>query len=380
MPLPPPDFARIFVPGSSRLLPDDGGSLVVRVLTGVPLSLPSGHVIAMEPLGCGIGDPSETAFTQHVPPGIYPVVLVAVDLIDMEGGVQDSRVAAARLEIRGEPVATWELALQPGQDADQLDDDELFGYPVDGGAGCFVDAQTFQAAGEEEDFAGRVMDSLWGKPQPPVGSVPDCAPVTMPVGGNEHALVMFGTGSGDGTYPTWIGRNANGDITCFLTDFQILTDEDHQEVNGDAWRNRIPAPPDTATQYHTLKDRLQGRPLLTELLPGGTLRLGSLSSASGAFLLLNQDDGDVVIYRDQDGTPVWRTGTQLEDELTGLYSNRLVLHSSGDLVLFAPTGTQLWNSGTRGRDVQRAVLTDEGRLTLVGPDGGEVWSSELSSA
>jgi hypothetical protein len=77
---------------------------------------------------------------------------------------------------------------------------------------------------------------------------------------------------------------------------------------------------------------------------------------------------------------VWRTGTQLEDELTGLYSNRLVLHSSGDLVLFAPTGTQLWNSGTRGRDVQRAVLTDEGRLTLVGPDGGEVWSSELSPA
>jgi hypothetical protein len=193
---------------------------------------------------------------------------------------------------------------------------------------------------------------------------------------------MFSTGRGDGTYPTWIGRNDNGDITCFLTDFQVLTDEDDQEISGDAdaSRNRIPAPPDTATQYRTVKHRLEGRPLLTELLPGGTLRLGSLSSESGTFLLLNQDDGDVVIYRDQDGTPVWRTGTQLEDELTGLYSNRLVLQSSGDLVLFAPTGTRLWNSGTRGRDVQRAVLTDEGRLTLVGADGGEVWSSELSPA
>ena len=93
---------------------------------------------------------------------------------------------------------------------------------------------------------------------------------------------------------------------------------------------------------------------------------------------MNQDDGDVVIYRAQDGAAVWRTDTVLEDELTGLYSNRLVLQDSGNLVVFAPTGAQLWSSGTQGRDVERAVLTDEGRLILVGADGGEVWSSELS--
>ncbi|MFI1409849.1 DUF4241 domain-containing protein [Streptomyces sp. NPDC020707] len=380
MPLSAPDFAQLFAPGTSRLLPDVDGSLVVRTLPGVPLSLPSGRVIAMEPLGCGVGDPAEMSFTQQVRPGTYPVVLVTVHLIDAADGHQDTCVAAARLEIRDEPVATWELALQSGQDTDQLDDGELFGYPVDGGTGCFVDAQTFQAAGEEEDFTSQVAESMWGKPQPPAGSVPDCTPVTISVGNNKHALVMFSTGRGDGNYPTWIGRNANGAITCFLTDFQILTDEDDQEAMGDAdaLRNRIPAPPDTATQYCTLQYRLEGMPLLTELLPGGTLRLGALSSKSGTFLLVNQDDGDVVIYRAQDGAPVWRTETQLKDELTGLYSNRLVLQDSGNLVLFAPTGTQLWNSGTQGRDVQRAVLTDQGRFVLVGADGGEVWSSELS--
>lgn len=380
MPVAAPDFAQLFAPGTSRPLPDADGSLVVRVLTGVPLSLPSGRVIAMEPLGCGAGDPAEMAFTQQVRPGTYSVVLVTADVIGTDGGHQDSRVAAARLEIRDEPVATWELALQPGQDTDQLDDDELFGYPVDGGTGCFVDAQTFQAAGEEEDFTGRVAESMWGRLQHPAGSVPDCAPVTMSVGDNEHALVMFNTGWGDGNYPTWIGRAADGAIACFLTDFQVLADEDDDQeavCDAQAMGNRIPAPLDTATQYRALKHRLEGMPLLTQLLPGSTLRLGSLSSGSGTFLLVNQADGDVVIYRTQDGAPVWRTGTLLEQELTG-YSNRLVLQDSGNLVLVAPTGMQVWNSGTRGRNVQRAVLTDEGRLILVGADGGEVWSSDLS--
>ncbi|WP_191971763.1 hypothetical protein [Streptomyces luteolifulvus] len=46
------------------------------------------------------------------------------------------------------------------------------------------------------------------------------------------------------------------------------------------------------------------------------------------------------------------------------------------MAVFAPTGVQVWNSATQGRDVQRAVLGDDGRLLLLGPDGGEVWSSE----
>jgi hypothetical protein len=301
-----------------------------------------------------------------------------VDLIGADGGHRDTRVAAARLEIRDEPVATWELALLPGEDTEDLDDGELFGYPVDGGTGCFVDAQTFQAAGEEEDFAVQVAASIWHRPQAPVGSVPQRAPITMSVGNDEHAVVVFDTGWGDGNYSTWIGRTADGDVACFLTDFQVLADEDDREAVGgaEALRNRIPAPLDTVAQYRALKRRLEGTPILTELLPGGTLRLGSLSSRSGTFLLVNQEDGDVVIYRAHDGATVWRTGTLLEEELIGL-SNRLVLQNSGNLVVFAPTGVQVWNSGTQGRDVQRAVLSDEGRLILVGADGGEVWSSEL---
>jgi hypothetical protein len=226
MPVLAPDFGTLFVPGTSHPFPDADGSLVVRVLPGVPLSLPSGRVIAMEPLGCGDGDADELAFTQQVRPGTYPVALIAVDLIGADGGLRDTRVAAARLEIRDEPVATWELALVPGEDTEELDGDELFGYPVDGGTGCFVDARIFQAAGAEEDFAGRVAEVMWGRPQASADSVPECAPITMSVGDDDHAVIVFSTGWGDGGYSTWIGRTAGGDIACFLTDFEILPDDD----------------------------------------------------------------------------------------------------------------------------------------------------------
>ena len=34
--------------------------------------------------------------------------------------------------------------------------------------------------------------------------------------------VMFRTGDGDGTYPTWIGHTAAGELACFVIDFMFL--------------------------------------------------------------------------------------------------------------------------------------------------------------
>ena len=39
-----------------------------------------------------------------------------------------------------------------------------------------------------------------------------------------HTLVAFTSGWGDGFYPTWIGRSASGEVTCFLTDFFVAPD------------------------------------------------------------------------------------------------------------------------------------------------------------
>jgi hypothetical protein len=35
-------------------------------------------------------------------------------------------------------------------------------------------------------------------------------------------------GWGDGAYPTWVGRDARGDVTCFVTDFFVVPAEDER--------------------------------------------------------------------------------------------------------------------------------------------------------
>lgn len=239
MPSVAPNFTHLFAPGT-RYPWSCGDSLLVVELPGVPLSLPSGRIVAIEPFLCGSGDPASLAFTQQVSPGTYPVVLVAVDVIGEQGEYRgDTRVAAARLDIRDEPVATWELAVQTGQDTKQLPADEVYDFPIGSGWGSFVDAQTFHVIGEEQNFheedyfAERVLDYIWKRDsEDPISLWPEklAEPVTVPVRDHEHAVVVFTTGWGDGIYDTWIGRTADGDIACFLSDFEALPDMEEQRA------------------------------------------------------------------------------------------------------------------------------------------------------
>ncbi|MEK8170544.1 DUF4241 domain-containing protein [Streptomyces sp. M19] len=199
------------------------------MLPGVPLSLPSGRVIAIEPFMAGGDDADAVAFTARVEPGTYPVVLSEIELIDTDGEVKDSRVAAARLVIRDEPVARWELAVTADQDPSELGDDGYFGYPVDGGTGCFLDAETYRALEAEEDFGDRVLVTMYpcfGESRDG-GTVP--SPITLAVGEDPTAVVFYSTGFGDGVYATWVGRTAAGEVACFVTDFDTFYDEDEDE-------------------------------------------------------------------------------------------------------------------------------------------------------
>jgi len=35
-------------------------------------------------------------------------------------------------------------------------------------------------------------------------------------------IIAFMSGPGDGVYPTWIGYAADGQVVCFITDFEFL--------------------------------------------------------------------------------------------------------------------------------------------------------------
>jgi hypothetical protein len=209
MSLKPLDFDQWFTAAAGT---DSGGAYFTVRLDTAELSLPTGRVAAMEP------GYLPQAFVQAVPPGRYPVTALVMayrESPDPGAGDYDDAVAAARVTVRDEPAVSWEMALRDGQSADGLADDEFYGYPADGGIGCFTDegasAQLLAGGGSEwlEDVGMDVLD------RPTAVTV-----VTDPDG--EPVLAAFTTGCGDGHYPTWVGRNAAGDITCFVTDFFLL--------------------------------------------------------------------------------------------------------------------------------------------------------------
>lgn len=217
LPLQPRGLDMLFRPGARYALPrgDDIGKVdvvVVDVRQGGLLQLPSGRLVAADP---GWLDTRLAPFTVAVDPGAYPVTLA---VIRFEDEPAHQRVAAGRLLVREEPVATWELALRPGEDPRLLGDNQFFGFGVDTGTACFHDAAvTATMAGRLTDAWEQFVGAHWEK----LGSQ---QPVEVLDPGSGANLIAFESGWGDGSYPTWIGRTAGGQVACFVADMLVLHD------------------------------------------------------------------------------------------------------------------------------------------------------------
>ncbi|MFJ5307830.1 DUF4241 domain-containing protein [Streptomyces sp. NPDC088350] len=216
MPMTARDYTWLFTPGSTFTEEETGTVGVIHLADGGQLWLPTGQVVACDPFVC-LGGGEAEPFTVAVAPGHYRVEAAVATITHRDEPPSDDphlRVAAARLVIRDEPTTTWELALQPGQDLTELTEDEFYGYGVDAGTGCFYDASVDGSFPECEGDEGPLWDAFEKD-----GHAPGPYLVTSPSTG--HTLAAFGSGWGDGAYPTWIGRTAAGEVTCFVTDFFV---------------------------------------------------------------------------------------------------------------------------------------------------------------
>ncbi|MEV7519974.1 DUF4241 domain-containing protein [Streptomyces sp. NPDC091371] len=219
MPMTAPDYSLHFTPGHTFSYESGVTGTMATVGVG-ELSLPTGRVVACDPfvyLGSGDVEP----FTAQVPPGRYRVEAAIATLArpgEPAAARPHTRVAAARLVIRDVPAVTWEIALQEGQDPAELGEDEFYGYGVDAGTGCFYDPSAdgaFPGTEEEEGPVWAAMEAAGDGPM-----------MFLAEGRDGHNLAAFTSGWGDGAYPTWVGRDAAGEITCFLTDFFVVPTED----------------------------------------------------------------------------------------------------------------------------------------------------------
>ena len=211
-----PDFSKLFEDGRA-VESADSGRVVLRRHAAGELALKTGRVVACDPAA-----PEVEPFTVGVAPGSYPVFLGDAHF-EQDG---DERVAGAMLVVsEGAPVR-WELALVAGQDASELAGDEVFGYEVDSGFGCLLDAEAAAAysGALEEDGSSleeRIADALdatyvdtwsWAN----VAVAPEAG----------LNLVAFSAGMGDGLYASYFGYDAGGKVVALVTDFALFEHAD----------------------------------------------------------------------------------------------------------------------------------------------------------
>ncbi|TDC93563.1 DUF4241 domain-containing protein [Actinomadura sp. 7K507] len=180
-----------------------------------PAVLPTGRIVASE----GLPSAEDAPFAATIPPGTYPMH-AWVTVIRKRGKEFDRRNAALELRVSDVPTVSWEMALTEDESIDRLEGDDYIGFSVDSGCATIADADTCEAL-RRWDFdrweSVYIPRPLPRKPVP--GYV--TAVVDPATGAN---LSVVGSGWGDGSYPTFIGRDADGGITRFVIDFMVLLD------------------------------------------------------------------------------------------------------------------------------------------------------------
>jgi Protein of unknown function (DUF4241) len=200
----PSAVADLFRPGTRHVL-DTGQPVVAATQFAGVLHMPTGRLFAVDPSWLYLGPPpGVTPFTVPAPPGDYPLTLALVVW-------SQTRVAAAKLTVRDEPVASWEMAIRPGQDPATLMENQFFGVGVDVATIALFDAVALSTMVRRVEAEPTAFDIAEGK---------HAVELVDPASGAN--VIAFDTGWGDGSYPVWIGRTRDGSVACYLADMLML--------------------------------------------------------------------------------------------------------------------------------------------------------------
>ncbi|OEJ30410.1 DUF4241 domain-containing protein [Streptomyces subrutilus] len=206
-PAQPGPLDAFFRPGT-RL--SDGYHLEMTVVeprqTGT-LSVPSGLLAVSGPDDLHGEGP---AITVPVPPGTHVLeeglVQAVYDCEWSKGRTTRTATTAVRLRVGETPAETWEMGLGRDDDPRLLVEDEVFGFNTDGATGCFADAGAW--ASLQELFERHLVR---GEPGAGEDISDSMYLLRTRDGASGGELVAFAT-TGDGTYPVWVGRCADGEV------------------------------------------------------------------------------------------------------------------------------------------------------------------------
>jgi hypothetical protein len=186
------------------------------------LVVTSGQIVVCDPLVM----PYTKPLADTVPRGRYPVILTVAETPD-----GDQRVACALLRLGERSAVRWEMAVPQGKTLSSLEPGHVFGYGVDSGKGCFMDAEAARAllAREKENIANnddcngllevlnRTHVHTWSR----ADLITDEA-----TGAN---VIAFSSSWGDGFYTSYWGYDADDQRVALVTDFGVLDESWFQQ-------------------------------------------------------------------------------------------------------------------------------------------------------
>ena len=191
----------------------DAGPMPVTLHELGRMFFPLGQLVLADPYLIG-ADPRPIAQT------LADATRYDVVVADLEIELGEHRTAAGLLVDDGAgPVVGWEPATFAGARPGPRWDAYL-GYGVESGVGCFVGMPAARRVGpilaaDDGRLQDRLSQALFVD-EPPAGVLVEVV-AGMP-------LAAFPSGWGDGCYPTWLGRDAAGEIVVVVTDFLVAID------------------------------------------------------------------------------------------------------------------------------------------------------------
>jgi len=209
--VPNDDFSWAFLDGSSAMIGEDRVPATLSVREVADLILPSGEIVACDPL---VG-PDEPAFERRVASGSYPVILC----IARRRNAQD-RVACAVLRFSDALVSRYVMATRPDQDIASLKPGYVFAYGVDSGIDCFMAplaARALIARWDQEDDGDWLIGEMEQAGMYRVGW--SNVSLDRQTGAN---MIAFESGWGDGRFASYWGPDHDGSPVCLLTDFGVV--------------------------------------------------------------------------------------------------------------------------------------------------------------
>lgn len=177
--------------------------------------LSSGKLVACDPLITNDMMPFSTEF----PKGKFPVII--------HKERESNCVAYTEIIFSTSEIDEWKLATTAGQNIKDLAEGEVFGYPVESGMGCFMDADTQNSLNELEqklyrnkgvDFMGIYEEFFHDYFFDENGAIDQYA-FLKPSKDHPGTVFAFETGYGEGFYASYIAYDKDQAPVKIITEF-----------------------------------------------------------------------------------------------------------------------------------------------------------------